>query len=155
MGFVASISQFICFTYHCRYALLSLSFPSLISGLKVTIGKTKLDSGRRGTRDRDVTVTGVQLTTTHPPSIGPTSPWVEAVVPQTVLATLVKSKELPDPFYGLEMESIINIADSGRQWYTFWLFTAFQYQAQAQGEAAEWSGDLQAQWCYFGSAEEQ
>lgn len=47
------------------------------------IGKTKLDSGWLGTRDRDVTVTGVQLTTTHPPSIGPTSPWVEAVVPGT------------------------------------------------------------------------
>lgn len=90
------------------------------------IGKTKLDSGWLGTRDRDVTVTGVQLTTTHPPSIGPTSPWVEAVVPGTVLATLVKSKELPDPFYGLENESIIDIADSGRQWYTFWLFTTFQ-----------------------------
>jgi len=33
---------------------------------------------------------------------------------------------VPDPFYGLENESIIDIADSGREYYTFWFFTTFQ-----------------------------
>lgn len=44
----------------------------------------------------------------------------------SVLATLVKNKAVPDPFYGLENEAIIDIADSGREYYTFWFFTTFQ-----------------------------
>lgn len=44
----------------------------------------------------------------------------------SVLATLVKNKVVPDPFYGLENEAIIDIADAGREYYTFWFFTSFQ-----------------------------
>lgn len=43
----------------------------------------------------------------------------------SVLATLVKNKLVPDPFYGLENKSIIDIEDSGREYYTFWFFTTF------------------------------
>lgn len=43
----------------------------------------------------------------------------------SVLATLVKNKIVPDPFYGLQNETIIDIADSGRDFYTFWFFTTF------------------------------
>ena len=38
----------------------------------------------------------------------------------------MKNKVVPDPFYGLENEAIIDIADSGREYYTFWFFTTFQ-----------------------------
>ncbi|KAF5740062.1 putative beta-mannosidase [Tripterygium wilfordii] len=89
------------------------------------IGKIKLHSGWLAARSTDVEIGGTQLTTTHPPT-GPTSPWMEAVVPGTVLGTLVKNKVVPDPFYGLENETIIDIADSGREHYTFWFFTTFQ-----------------------------
>ncbi|CAK9163376.1 unnamed protein product [Ilex paraguariensis] len=89
------------------------------------IGKTVLDTGWLAARSTEIDLSGVQLTTTHPPT-GPTSPWMEAVVPGTVLATLVKNKVVPDPFYGLENEAIIDIADSGREYYTFWFFTTFQ-----------------------------
>ena len=44
----------------------------------------------------------------------------------SVLATLVENKVVPDPFYGLQNETIIDIADSGREYYTFWFFTTFQ-----------------------------
>jgi mannosylglycoprotein endo-beta-mannosidase len=43
-----------------------------------------------------------------------------------VLGTLLKNKLIPDPFYGLNNESIIDIAKSGRGHYTFWFFTTFQ-----------------------------
>ncbi|KAG4122583.1 hypothetical protein ERO13_D11G275400v2 [Gossypium hirsutum] len=89
------------------------------------IGKTLLESGWLAARSTEVELTGSQLTTTHPPT-GPTSPWMEAVVPGTVLATLVKNKVVADPFYGLENEMIIDIADSGREYYKFWFFTKFQ-----------------------------
>ncbi|KAF9618828.1 hypothetical protein IFM89_002696 [Coptis chinensis] len=87
-------------------------------------GKTKLDSGWLAARSTQVQLTGIQLTTTHPPP-GISSPWIPAVVPGTVLGTLLKNKLIPDPFYGLENEAIIDIADSGRDYYTFWFFTTF------------------------------
>ncbi|KAF9607598.1 hypothetical protein IFM89_037526 [Coptis chinensis] len=91
------------------------------------IGKRKLDSGWIAARSTEIHLTGIQLTTTHPPP-GPTSPpyWIQAVVPGTVLGTLLKNNLVPDPFYGLENEAIIDIADSGREYYTFWFFTTFQ-----------------------------
>ncbi|CDP15511.1 unnamed protein product [Coffea canephora] len=89
------------------------------------IGKVVLDKGWLAARSTQIELTGVQLTTTNPPS-GPDSTWMEAVVPGTVLATLVKNKVVPDPFYGLGNEAIIDIADSGREHYTFWFFTTFE-----------------------------
>ncbi|KAK6159893.1 hypothetical protein DH2020_003274 [Rehmannia glutinosa] len=92
--------------------------------MAAAIGKRVLDEGWLAARSTEVDLTGVELTTTHPPSHQ--SPWMEAVVPGTVLATLVKNKLVPDPFYGLQNEAIIDIADSGRQYYTFWFFTTFE-----------------------------
>jgi mannosylglycoprotein endo-beta-mannosidase len=43
-----------------------------------------------------------------------------------VLGTLLKNKLIPDPFYGLNNQAIIDIADAGREYYTFWFFTTFQ-----------------------------
>ncbi|KAL1195384.1 Mannosylglycoprotein endo-beta-mannosidase [Cardamine amara subsp. amara] len=90
------------------------------------IGKTLLDPGWLAARSTEVDVDGVHLSTTNPPSLGSKFPWMEAVVPGTVLGTLVKNKAVPDPFYGLENEAITDIADSGRDYYTFWFFTRFQ-----------------------------
>lgn len=48
------------------------------------IGKTVLDKGWLAARSTEVELTGIQLTTTHPPSSAPTKlPWMEAVVPGT------------------------------------------------------------------------
>lgn len=94
------------------------------------IGKTVLDSGWLAARSTEVHLSGTQLTTTHSPT-GPNKPWMEAAVPGTVLGTLVKNKVVPDPFYGLENEAIIDIADSGREYYTFWFFTTFQCKLSA------------------------
>ncbi|KAG8363817.1 hypothetical protein BUALT_Bualt19G0061700 [Buddleja alternifolia] len=90
------------------------------------IGKRVLDKGWLAARSTEVHLTGVELTTTHPPTSAHSPPWMEAVIPGTVLATLVKNKLVPDPFYGLENEAIIDIADSGREHYTFWFFTTFK-----------------------------
>ncbi|KAL0697481.1 hypothetical protein Bca4012_053603 [Brassica carinata] len=90
------------------------------------IGTKLLDSGWLAARSTEVNEDGKQLTTTNPPSLGSESKWMEAVVPGTVLGTLLKNKAIPDPFYGLENETITDIADSGRDYYTFWFFTKFQ-----------------------------
>ncbi|XP_031491893.1 mannosylglycoprotein endo-beta-mannosidase [Nymphaea colorata] len=93
-------------------------------GLVEGFGKTVLNSGWVAARSAEVSRSGVQLTTTSPPSADE-APWMEALVPGTVLGTLLKNKLVPDPFYGLENEAIIDIADSGREHYTFWFFTTF------------------------------
>ncbi|KAG0496330.1 hypothetical protein HPP92_001021 [Vanilla planifolia] len=93
----------------------------------VFVGKRKLDSGWLAARWTEIEATGIQLTTTLPPS-GASPPWMEAVIPGTILGTLLKNKMIPDPFYGLNNETILDIADSGRDYYTFWFFTTFEYK---------------------------
>ncbi|PKU71728.1 Mannosylglycoprotein endo-beta-mannosidase [Dendrobium catenatum] len=51
-----------------------------------TVGKTKLESGWLAARSTEVEVTGLQLTTTTPPS-GPSAPWMEAAVPGTYVSS--------------------------------------------------------------------
>ncbi|KAL1549601.1 mannosylglycoprotein endo-beta-mannosidase [Salvia divinorum] len=89
------------------------------------IGKRVLDEGWLAARSTEVHLTGVELTTSHPPT-SDQPPWMEAVVPGTVLATLVKNKLVPDPFYGLENQAILDIGNSGREYYTFWFYTTFE-----------------------------
>uniref|UniRef100_A0A0D9WG48 Beta-mannosidase n=1 Tax=Leersia perrieri TaxID=77586 RepID=A0A0D9WG48_9ORYZ len=91
------------------------------------VGKRVLDTGWLAARSTEVSLTGEKLTTTDPPAADPdpTAPWMHAAVPGTVLGTLLKNKLIPDPFYGLNNESIIDIAKSGREHYTFWFFTTF------------------------------
>ncbi|KAH9314279.1 hypothetical protein KI387_022906 [Taxus chinensis] len=97
--------------------------------------KMKLDSGWIAGRWKEVSNSGEELTTTHPPSPS-TKPWMEGLVPGTVLGTLLKNKLIPDPFYGLNNESILDIADSGREYYTFWFFTRFQAPMSANAHAS-------------------
>eukprot|EP00249_Psilotum_nudum_P010087 c22324_g1_i1 orf=833-3763(-) len=85
----------------------------------------KLNSNWLAARVGDVQWTGEQLTTTNPPQ-GSSDKWMEAVVPGTILTTLLRNKLIPDPFYGLENENIVDIADAGREYYTFWFFTKFE-----------------------------
>ncbi|XP_078442484.1 glycoside hydrolase family 2 protein [Wolffia australiana] len=87
--------------------------------------KTKLEVGWLAARSTEVGLNGVELTTSRPPKSPPSPPWMEAAVPGTVLGTLLKNNLVPDPFYGMKNETIIDIADSGRGHYTFWFYTSF------------------------------
>ncbi|KAL2622744.1 hypothetical protein R1flu_002949 [Riccia fluitans] len=85
----------------------------------------KLDRGWLAAMSTEVSHTGEELSTTHfPTSAG--EPWMEAVVPGTVLATLLKNKRIPDPFYGMDNEKVPDIADVGRAYYTMWFCTSFE-----------------------------
>lgn len=46
--------------------------------------------------------------------------WMEAIVPGTVLTTLLHNKKVPDPFYGLNNELIPDIYETGAEYYTYW-----------------------------------
>lgn len=55
-----------------------------------------------------------------------TSKWLNAVVPGTVLTTQLANKEIPDPFFGMNNETIPDIYDTGRDFYTYWFVKDFE-----------------------------
>lgn len=62
-----------------------------------------------------------------------TAGWLPAVVPGTVLNSLVYNKVYPEPYYGLNnkltSKLIPDIADVGRDFYTYWFRTEFDLPA--------------------------
>jgi len=52
--------------------------------------------------------------------------WLEAVVPGTVLTTLLHNDKVPDPFYAMKNDSIPDIYNTGVDYYTYWFYTTFE-----------------------------
>lgn len=84
-----------------------------------------LNEGWVAARASDVQLRGQDLTTSQFPSLN-SDLWMEAVVPGTVLTTLLKNDLVPDPFYGLNNLEVPDIADVGREYYTFWFCNRFK-----------------------------
>ncbi|SDP71100.1 Glycosyl hydrolases family 2, TIM barrel domain [Mucilaginibacter sp. OK268] len=55
-----------------------------------------------------------------------TNAWLPAVVPGTVLTSLVAAHKMPDPFYGMNNEQIPDIYRTGRDYYTYWFVKDFK-----------------------------
>lgn len=52
--------------------------------------------------------------------------WKKAVVPGTVLTTMLVNKEVPDPFFGMNNKLIPDVYDIGRDYYTYWFVKDFK-----------------------------
>ncbi|KAA6348383.1 Exo-beta-D-glucosaminidase [termite gut metagenome] len=67
-----------------------------------------------------------------------TSNWMPAIVPGTVLNSLVYNKVYPEPYYGLnnklESKLIPDIAEVGRDFYTYWFRTEFDIPVSFEGK---------------------
>lgn len=68
---------------------------------------------------------------------GPLDGWMPAVVPGTVLTSLVKEGLAPDPFYGMNNEHIPDIYTTGNAYYTYWFVHDFT-AARATGQEHVW-----------------
>ncbi len=55
----------------------------------------------------------------------PLTGWMPAVVPGTVLTSLLYNKLIPDPFYGMNNKLIPDIYKTGRDYYTYWFAKDF------------------------------
>lgn len=59
-----------------------------------------------------------------------TDGWIPAIVPGTVLNSLVYNRVYPEPYYGLNnkisSKMIPDLADAGRDFYTYWFRTEFK-----------------------------
>lgn len=67
-----------------------------------------------------------------------TSQWLPAIVPGTVLNSLVHNKVYPEPYYGmnnkLDKNIIPDLAKVGRDFYTYWFRTEFNVPQSYQGK---------------------
>ncbi len=59
--------------------------------------------------------------------------WLDAVVPGTVLSTLLNNRLIPDPFFSMNNELIPDINDVGVEHYTYWFYTKFNFPPEVSG----------------------
>ena len=98
-----------------------------------TISTQTLASGWLARAKADVTVDGTVITSPSYRVEG----WLDAVVPGSVLATLVKNNKAPDPYYGINSCSINDIGKYGVGLYTYWFYNAFNLPAPGPGRRVE------------------
>jgi len=66
-----------------------------------------------------------------------TQNWQQAIVPGTVLTTMLANKEVPDPFFGMNNKLIPDIYTTGRDYYTYWFVKNFKEPAPS-AESQVW-----------------
>lgn len=59
--------------------------------------------------------------------------WMPAVVPGTVLTSLLHNGRVPDPFFGMNNKLIPDIYNTGRAYYTYWFVNDFQVGRPVNG----------------------
>jgi mannosylglycoprotein endo-beta-mannosidase len=62
------------------------------------------------------------------------SGWKKAVVPGTVLTSMLANKEIPDPFFGMNNKLIPDIYNTGREYYTYWFVKNFNEKPLVEGK---------------------
>lgn len=60
--------------------------------------------------------------------------WMDAVVPGTVLTSLLYNHLIPDPFFGMNNKRIPDIYNTGRAYYTYWFVKEFRLAALSPGQ---------------------
>jgi mannosylglycoprotein endo-beta-mannosidase len=60
--------------------------------------------------------------------------WIDAVVPGTILTTLLHNNQIPDPFFGMNNNLIPDVYDTGRDYYTYWFYNEFQTPELKDGQ---------------------
>ena len=124
--------------YRCISQLLLLTtLIWIISGCATKENKLnfpnnqyELDSGWICKNIKDVQSTGEELSKSSKSLFG----WLHATVPGTVLTTLLNNKLIPDPFFGVNNKKILDIYDTGRDYYTYWFVKDFQEQMPNNAE---------------------
>lgn len=83
----------------------------------------KLHSGWKAKKASEVLVDGTAITGKNFQFYD----WMDAVVPGTVLTTLLHNQNVPDPFFGMNNELIPDIYQTGVGEYTYWFYNEFQF----------------------------
>ncbi len=92
--------------------------------------KYLLHDNWKAKRVTDVTADGSEITGTDYKLEG----WLDAVVPGTILTTLLHNKQIPDPFFGMNNNLIPDVYNTGRDYYTYWFFNEFETPETKDGQ---------------------
>jgi hypothetical protein len=90
----------------------------------------RLHSGWKAKKASEVLVDGTAITGKNFQFYG----WMDAVVPGTVLTTLLHNQKVPDPFFGMNNELIPDIYQTGVGEYTYWFYNEFQFPEWQPGQ---------------------
>lgn len=103
----------------------------IAAGYGTVHGQTvvELNTGWKCAPIKEVTTDGVSLSKSDYKLSG----WMPAVVPGTVLTTMLSNHKVPDPFYGMNNEKIKDIYDTGRNYYTYWFVNDFKAATPGNG----------------------
>lgn len=104
-------------------------FFLVLSNLAFAQNSYELNSGWQCAPADSVKANGYQLSTV---AVN-TGQWMHAVVPGTVLTSLLQNKKIPDPFYGLNNEQIPDIYNTGKAYYTYWFVKDFHESPPTSG----------------------
>ena len=104
-----------------------------VHGITQAQNEYELNKGWICHRASEVSLTPHALSLPGQPLTG----WLAAVVPGTVLTTLLQDGLIPDPFYGMNNQHIPDIYTTGRDYYTYWFVKDFSEQ-RADGSGKVW-----------------
>ena len=90
----------------------------------------KLNSGWKAKKAIEITVDGTVISGKNFQFYD----WMDAVVPGTVLTTLLYNKKVPDPFFGMNNTLIPDIHTVGADYYTYWFYNQFNIPEPKNGE---------------------
>ena len=105
--------------------LLALTFQS-----KAQHETIKLNSGWKAKKANEILVDGTVISGKDFKFFD----WMDAVVPGTVLTTLLHNRKVPDPFFGMNNELIPDIYSTGADYYTYWFYDEFKVPELKEGE---------------------
>jgi beta-galactosidase/beta-glucuronidase len=108
-----------------KYSILTLFLIVLATTILVAQNsEILLNEGWKAKRVNEVPVDGTVVSSPNFEFYD----WMDAVVPGTVLTTLLHNKKVPDPFFGMNNELIADIYETGADYYTFWFQNNFNLQ---------------------------
>jgi hypothetical protein len=112
-----------------RNILTLILFLGTVPGSFAQPEEIILDKGWKAKRALEVPVDGTVISTREFDLYD----WMEAVVPGTVLTTLLHNKKVPDPFFGMNNDLIPDIYETGPEYYTFWFLNRFSVPELEEG----------------------
>jgi len=106
-------------------ALLAISYGTLAQNVEIS-----LPDNWKAKRATDLTVDGSIISGSEYKPEG----WIDALVPGTILTTLLHNHIIPDPFFGMNNNLIPDVYATGRDYYTYWFYNEFETPALKSGE---------------------
>ena len=92
--------------------------------------KFLLHDNWKAKRAIDITADGTEITGADFKPLG----WLDAVVPGTILTTLLHNNQIPDPFFGMNNNLIPDVYNTGRDYYTYWFYNEFDIPGIRDGQ---------------------